>query len=349
MGKDPRILFLGNIRGDGSKSMHLVLKELMPKFTSAKAIEPTLRTGVLFYKLFIYPLRLLPKRNYQIYHIIDHSYGHLAHFLPSKRTVVTCHDLIPLIFPQNLSWWGRASYHFYISGLKRAKRIIAVSNSTKGDLIKLLKISPTRIRVIPNEIDFKPFKKLKNKQNLKKKYSLEGKTVLLTMGSGFYKNFSISLRAFKELKNKYPDLVLLKIGKLRREDSEFIERFDLKNSVLEKKNLSSKELAEIYNISDILVFPSLYEGFGRPPLEAMACGLPVITSSSSSLPEVVGDAAVKINPLSQKELKNEIIKLIENPSHKNKLIKKGLARAKKFKKRNIKIDLESVYKEVLSS
>ena len=336
MKKNLKILLLGNITNDGWKSMELILKEYKQNFNYTKVLIPKSFINRRFYKLFIYPIIALSHRGYDGYHIVDHSYGHLVYFLPKDKTVITCHDLIPIVFKEKMSFIGKLLFKFYISGMKRAKIILA-DFTIKKDLIKILKINPSKIKLIPHNIDLSNFKKLKNKNKLRKKRGLEDKNVILTIGVGFYKNVPNILRALHLVRQKYPETILLKIGDFGKEEKELIERLNLKRNIIQKNDVSEKTLIELYNCSDVLVFPSIYKGYARPPFEAMACGTPVITSNLPAFEEIKDkDAVIRINPHSVKELSNAIISLIKNPSLKKKLINRGRITVNEFKNYAIK-------------
>lgn len=346
MNNEKKILLVGNIKSDGSKSMELVLREIKTGLSYVDSIEPETRFPSLFYKLFFYPIRIFFKRGYDIYHIIDHSYGHLAYFLPKKKIIITCNDLIPLVFKNKMSWWGRTSFNFYISGLKRAAKIIAISENTKRDLVKILRIPEEKIEVVYAKTNLTSFRPLKKRSELRKKYSFKNELILLSFGNGFYKNTGLILRALVSLRKKYPNIRLLKIGRFREDEKEFIKKKGLEDILISKTGLSDEEIVEMYNVADMLVFPSLYEGFGRPPLEAMSCGLPVITSNASSLPEVVGDAAVKINPNSVNELVDGVVRIIEDTSFRKGLVRKGLSQARKVEQIDSFGKLENIYNSI---
>jgi len=261
-----------------------------------------------------------------INHITDHSYGALAYFLKPEKTIVTCHDLNALEFPKQSSWLGRKRFLYNLKGMLRAKHIIAVSESTKKTILKHFDYKG-KIYVIYNGID-KRFKVLKNKKELRKKYKLnENYNYLLHVGVPYlYKNVEPILKVLKKL----PNCKLIKIGEFNSKQSKLIQNLNLQDKIIQYNNLQFSSLIELYNIIDLLVFPSFYEGFGFPVLEAMACGCPVICSNTTSLPEVGGNASYYINPYYKDELEKGIKKVLENPELRKKMIKKGLKQAKKF-------------------
>jgi len=340
-----KILLLGNIKQDNSWSMKLYLEDLSKIDKRSKIFSPSSKVPLLFYKFFIYPFKI--PWGYGGYHIIDHSYGNLAYFLSKKSLIITCHDLIPKIFPQEISFRGRILFEIYLGGLRKAKTIIVESKSTKRDLIKLLGINSNKIKVVTFPINLSKFYPIKGR--IKKETVLEGKKVLLSVGRQFYKNTSLILKTLKSLLEKDANFFLVKVGSFSEKERKFIKENNLKQNILEKSNLGEEEMNEYYNLSNILIFPSLYEGFGKPPLEAMASGTPVIVSNASSLPEVVGNAALKVNPFSEKDLEDKILKIFNNPPLKRELIKKGFKNIKRFSFEKSKKEMEKIYSSFLKS
>ena len=339
---EKKVLLIGNLKNENSPSMHLYLEDLK-KIKGVDLIQPFSKIPKSIFKLFIYPFKI--PRNYSVYHIVDHSYSFLINFLPKEKTIITCHDLIPLKFKKNMSLKARLMFKIYLKGIKKAKKIIVISESTKKDLMSLLNIPERKIVVIPIPCDLSKFKKLeKYKENnlLKDKSPL-----ILSVGSSFYKNTLLILKSIKRLRKNYPKILLLKVGLFSKEERSYIKENSLFEFVMEFENVDQKKLNDLYNFSDILVFPSLYEGFGKPPLEAMKCGLPVITSNVSSLPEVVRNSAIKINPYSEKELSNSIKKIMVNGNFKNSLIEKGYKNVKRFSLNKILKQTEKIYKPFL--
>ncbi len=338
-----RVLLIGNIVNDGSISMHVYLEDLTRNLKNVDSIHPKTKIPKFIFKNFIYPF-IIP-RGYDAYHIVDHSYSHLAHFLPKNKTIVTCHDLIPLRIKDSCTPRGRLLFRFYISGLKKAKYILSISKNTKKDLVELLGIPRKKIVTIPYGLDLRLFK-TKNKEEIKKRFKWEGKIILLSIGSTYYKNTLRMLKSIKNIKNKHKNILFLKVGFFSEKEQKYIIKNNLKKLIMQKNNLSQTELNDSYNASDILFFPSLYEGFGRPPLEAMACGTPVLTSNTSSLPEIVGEAGIKVNPYSQDEIDFAVLTLIEDKMFANSLIKKGYENIKRFSWNKYSKKVEKVYKKI---
>ena len=255
------------------------------------------------------------------------------------RLIVTIHDVIPILFPQFLSSQRARWYARFIlkTAVKKASLIIAVSENTKKDLINHLNVPEEKIRVIYQGV--RPeFKKIKDTISLlgcKKRYSLPDKFILFVGNIRPHKNVYNLIKAFLELRaaGKIPHKLIL-VGKKDLRFPEIRELFNLieknKEDIIYLGDVREEYLVSIYNLSDLFVFPSLYEGFGFPPLEAMACGVAVVAMRSSSLPEVIGDGGMLIDPDEPDALMNAIEKILGDESLKEELCKRGIKHSSGF-------------------
>jgi len=216
-------------------------------------------------------------------------------------------------------------------GFKKASHIIAISESTKKDIIDHAGISGDRISTIYQGVDHEVY--------YPRKARISGSGYVLFVGAEEpRKNFIILLEAFSILKKAegFESLKLIGIGhtrdeKYRRAVLEAIDRLGLRDHVVSIDYLlNGEELATYYSNAACFVLPSLYEGFGLPALEAMACGCPVITSNTTSLPEVVGDAGILVDPYNIQGLADALKLVLTNSGFRQEMVEKGLAQAKKF-------------------
>ncbi|AKB14127.1 Glycosyltransferase involved in cell wall bisynthesis [Methanosarcina thermophila] len=267
-----------------------------------------------------------------IKHITRQDLAFLLELVDLKKTIVTCHDIIPIAYynTRNPIWKLNAK------GLRKAEKIITVSEFSKKDISKYIKYPEDQIEIIPPAVDHNLYYPNRNRAALKKYRIEETEKVILYVGAEEpRKNIQLLINSFSKLKNKIPQVKLLKVGTpnylgVREKLLEQIESLNLQKDIIFTGYVSERELAEIYNAVDLFVFPSLYEGFGIPPLEAMACGTPVITSNTSSLPEVVGDAAIVVDPYDADKLVEEMYQLLTDDGLKKEMIRKGLKRSKMF-------------------
>ncbi len=269
---------------------------------------------------------------------------HFTHFnaplLYRRPSLVTIHDLTLSFFPGNKmrSWFRRAAYHAVLSTVvRRAARILAVSNYTKKDVMHLLKIPPERVEVIYEGVgeEFHPIKDPRRFLALREKYRLRGDFLLYTGVWRSHKNVVNLLRAFAVLcadPGFHGALVMT-----GREDPFYPEvKQTVKDLRLESRVhfvglVPEGDLVMFYNAARVFVMPSFYEGFGLPPLEAMACGTPVACSNASSLPEVCGrDNAVYFNPHSVEQMAEAIRAAWDDEELRHVLRDRGLKHARGF-------------------
>jgi len=274
-----------------------------------------------------------------INHIIDHGYGHLLYALDPARTVVTVHDLIPLVrWREGISGVSRGGkpwlnlISFY--ALRRAAHLFADSDSTRNDLILFCNCTAEQITVVHPGLDsiFRPYTSTE-KLRAVRTFGLAGNDAkrIMIIGSGFYKNFSGALAAFARLRELYDQpIVLVKVGQMDTENNRLVKELGLGGLVLNLPNVSRAQLPDIYNLVDCLLFPSHYEGFGWPPLEAMACGTPVVASNAGSLPEVIGDAGIMCEPNDVEALARSMHDLLTVHALREEFVQRGLLRAKCF-------------------
>jgi glycosyltransferase involved in cell wall biosynthesis len=282
-------------------------------------------------------------------------------FTPGKY-IITIHDLILTKFPTvratTLAPWfykfKNLAYKIIIKlAVRRARKIITVSNFTKNDLIDYFKINPEKIVVTyegvanlnKNRDDL--FTENQDDKKVLLKYNIT-KPFLLYVGNAYpHKNLESLIEIFPEINNKYPDLNLVMVSKVDyfyarlKKDTEKIKNIIFTDFV------PDKDLEILYRNALAYVFPSKYEGFGLPPLEAMAKGCPVVSSNASCLPEILGESAVYFDPESKGEMTEKIFEIIENKDLREDLIKKGHKQARRYNWWECANETYVVIKEVL--
>ncbi len=290
---------------------------------------------------YVYYPFLASRSKANILHITDHSYSNLILGLNRSKTIVTCHDQIALKatvgqldikFPRHFN----LKFKFLLWYMQQAACIIAMSESTKRDLLQFSKkIKAENIIVIYSGIGKEFYPELNEEKRLALRNSLElpqNKKLILQVGSSLYKNSPALLKALKILKEDFGlPILLVKVGVGFSPDEEnLIDVLEVRDLIIRAGKIGDAELVKYYQAVNVLAFPSLWEGFGWPPLEAMACGTPVVTSNAGSLPEVVGDAGLMVNPSDYKELAKAINEVLTNDDVRNSLINRGLERVKQF-------------------
>lgn len=295
-----------------------------------------------------------------IFHIIDHTDGHIGYWLKrlQKPFVITCHDLVQFIYPEILRDQARfpllslSVWKYSVGGMKDANRIVTVSSNTKNDVVRHLDIAAKKVEVIPNAVSSE-FCGLpsKERQQLKEKYHSSQEICLLNVGSTHQrKNIITVLKVIKVLRDRGLSARLWRTGAAFTDvQRQFIEAHNLTDAIVDFGLPDRAELIRIYNAADILLAPSLYEGFGLTVLEAMACGLPVITSNTSSLPEVSGNAAILVDPLAIDQIVEAVRRLIADAHYRESLVTRGIQRAKTFTWQKTAEQVAQVYEETVRS
>ena len=262
--------------------------------------------------------------------------------------VTTVHDLIHLRFPQYLPNPLAKYYARVIIGraCRSSKAVITVSEATKRDLLELFKIEEKKVKVIYNGVDHQTYCPLQDEERIgtfKKRYSLFRPFILYVGALKPHKNIPSLLKGYSlfPLKGNF-DLVIATFEEENREElDQLVAQLSLQDNLRYLFSLKKGELAMLYNCAHFLVFPSLYEGFGLPALEAMACGCPVIASNRASLPEVVGEAGLFFDPEEPEELAEKMSLLGNDEGLRQELRERGRTQAQKFRwKRTAEMTLE---------
>lgn len=260
--------------------------------------------------------------------------------MPKKNSpeyIVTIHDLIPYILPETVGPSYAAKFQNEIPYIvKECSHILTVSEWSKKDLLYLFDIPEDKVTVTPLAAHecFKPLPLKATKEYLQRKYKISEDFILYLGGFSKRKNVSGLLYAFSKLQsilNRSLKLVLLGQGKDDwRGLKELAYRLKISEHVIFTGFIDEADLPCFYNASIAFVYPSLYEGFGLPVLEAMSCGTPTITSNCTSIPEVTGEAAILIDPHDTDALTASMLEVIECPDIRENLKTKGLLRASTF-------------------
>ena len=315
--------------------------ELAPRPIDRSSHSPFLRIQKFYERFWRFPNKITQQKA-DIFHIIDHSEGHIVNWLKktSKPVVVTCHDLINCFYSDNLQnsvqlpFVSNGMWLKSVRAMRNANHVFTVSSVTAKDTAKILNIEPKHISVVPNAVEpiFQPLSKNQS-EHFRQKNGVSPETIcLLNVGSNHpRKNISTILKVVKILKEKGLPIKFWKVGSdFTDDDKNFIQAQSLETEVHYIGKPDKSTLVTIYNAADILIAPSLHEGFGITLLEAMACGTLVITSNVSAMPEVVGDAGVLVEPTNSQEIANAVEKLYKDDAYCQKLIAMGVERAKLF-------------------
>ena len=292
---------------------------------------------------------------------------HFPHFnvpvLTPVKFVVTIHDLILTKFPTIRATTlsplfykiKNRIYRIVIwLAIKRAKIVIAVSQFTKDDIVRQFKIKPDKVVVTYEGVSGLLNKKLggfSNDKEILLGYNISS-PFLLYVGNAYpHKNLEGLVKVFSVIHGKRPNLSLVLVGRqdyFYKRVQEFTEKYwGEKSPVIFPGFVPDKNLKFLYSQALAYVFPSFYEGFGLPPLEAMAGGCPVVSSNKSSLPEILGEAAIYFNPEDEGEMIKQIEKIIEDKNLRQELVKRGYEQVKKYSWEKCAQETLGVYGEVL--
>ncbi len=267
--------------------------------------------------------------------------------------VVTVHDLAIFREPETYQY-SRVIYwrKLFKRAIHKASCVVAISHTTRNDLIELMNVSPQKIKVIYNGVNpfFRIIDDINFLEQVSQKYCLPKKFLLFVGLFSPRKNIAGILRAFSILKNKYQiphQLVMVgEKGWLYQDDLKLVHSLDLEKKVFFTGYVEDEDLPAVYNLADAFIFPSLYEGFGLPVLEAMACGTPVVTSNISALPEVVGPAGILVNPHNHEEIASGVYRLLSDRKLSSELVKAGLERSRQFTWENAAREMLMVFREL---
>ena len=267
---------------------------------------------------------------------------HATHYvLPPlrSRAVVTIHDIIHLLYPQFLPSRAALVYARVMirRALRRADRIITVSYNSKRDLVDYFGIPPSRVDVIYNGVsrDFRPDVPVEERSRVAEKYGLRRPYLLFLGGEKPHKNVQNVVRAFAEARRARPDLphTLALAGPMPKNSARtdaIIAALDVAPAVSRPGLIAEEDLPGLISGADALLYPTLYEGFGLPVVEAMACGIPVLTSSTSALQEIAGGYSYLVDPLDVDAIARGILALTTDPKVRADFIELGRKRALDF-------------------
>jgi glycosyltransferase involved in cell wall biosynthesis len=293
----------------------------------------------------------LQKKLFKDFDII-HNPSHFYTFSKlGKHYVCTIHDLTPIIFSDwHPLWKSLSSRVFFPRLFKNSDKIIADSLCTKKDLVKYYSIPEAKITVI--HLGIAPeYRQLshENVQIIRNKYDLNFPFVLFVGNLEPRKNIPALMKSFTLCKRKQTDLKLVIVGQKGWKYDEIFTTLavlHIQKDVLFLEYVPQEDLPGIYNAASLFVYPSFYEGFGLPPLEAMQCGVPVITSNTSSLPEIVGEGGAMVNPHDIQGLADMMYDMLSNDNLRKQNIMYGLSRAKMFTWEKCAQETQKVFDEV---
>ncbi|PWH20031.1 MAG: glycosyltransferase family 1 protein [Ardenticatenia bacterium] len=266
---------------------------------------------------------------------VYHSPYYLMPYWPGVPTVLTCYDIIPLLFPGYFTAWQRLVFRLtHQLALRAAEVVLAISQATQDDLVRYLRVAAHKVVVIPLAADehFRPWSSGEI-ERVRRAYGLPARYVLYVGSNKPHKNLVRLVEAWAAVVGHQRDLSLVIAGPW---DARYpharhkAEELDLQGRVMFLGTVADEDLPGLYSGALCFVFPSLYEGFGLPVLEAMACGTPVACSNVASLPEVAGEAALLFDPQDVECIRDALMRLLGDVDLRNDFARRGRERAAVF-------------------
>jgi len=303
--------------------------------------------------------KLLRKEKFDVLHYPSfHPYFFSIPFRKYAKTVVTIHDLIPLIYPNNYLGGVKGKIKYFVQKLliNKVDAIITISETSKKDICRFLGVDPEKVYVtyLAAKDNFKPVNG-KALTKVKEKYNLPEKFVLYVGDINYNKNIIRLVKACK-----MANLKLVIVGKQARNENVYINLNHIENKQLEElinkygedKDIlrigfvDDIDLMAIYSLASVYCQPSLYEGFGLPVVEAFSCGLPVVAAKNNCLVEIADEAAIFFDPLDIKDMSQKLIEVINDDELRKDLVEKGFKRSKDFSWEKTAEKTFEVYKKV---
>lgn len=331
----------------------LFAPKLSPFYTAEQPVSVVLPGKKLHKRLRFYwrmygSTQSIKRSQVELFHGLSHvlPFGLRRLGIPS---VVTIHDLIFLRFPQFYKKIDRWFYRLQtVSGCRRATKIIAISQQTKNDLVHFFSIDPAKIEVIYQTCDQRFYDQVDeaDKLEIRKKFNLPDRYILTVGTIESRKNQLNLLKGVVSENLTIPVVVLGKATPYKKELDDFILESNIRHQLIFLHNADFYDLQAIYQMAEVMVYPSFFEGFGLPVLEAQASGCPVITSNISSMPEAGGAGALYIDPENSAEIGSAIKLMLTNEAERQKWIEKGKENARLFSDQIVAEKLMNLYQSL---
>ena len=375
-----KVLLLGNYANDKVQSMQrfadTLRRELPRHGIQVESIRPEPLFGKLkpaatgmgkwlgyIDKFIVFPFVLRKKLGAMtppfVVHICDHSNAHYVHFVDRVPHLVTCNDLLAIRSARGEIPWHRTSrtgkglQRLILRGLKRARRFTCISEATRKDLLRITQADPERVSVTYMGQNH-PYSAMDRREAATRLRAIlpnaDLSRFILHVGSNdWYKNRLGVIRIYHALTGIMPGApALVMAGKpFTAEMTALVESAGLRERVFSLVDVSNEELRALYSAANLLLFPSLAEGFGWPIIEAQACGCRVVTSGRAPMTEVGGDAAIYVDPENEPEAAQTTREVLrQDPVQETEWIAKGLENASRFPTERMVLDYVRIYREL---
>lgn len=295
--------------------------------------------------------KYLKQNKFDLYHTTNC----ISSYFSVLPTIITVHDLVALDYPEFCKNSTAAYYRLFLpNSIRKAKKIIAVSNTIKEDIIRKFDIDPEKIEVIHHGVG-EEFTKIQSSGQLKQvieKYQLPHKFLLFVGNLEPRKNLPNLIDALIELKkhNRFEHKLVIAGENGWKNNSIFekVKQYGIVDDIIFTGYVDQQDLPSLYSLADLFVFPSFYEGFGLPVLEAMACGTPVLGSNRGALPEIIGTHLPSVNPSDVNDIVQKILLFVNDPQLKNTAVNYGKERVKQFTWEKTTQQTLNVYNQLLN-
>lgn len=329
----------------------VIKKKLLEGLNHPNVKTVNIKTDSLTLKQHIIFLISNPAKGLDLYHY-PHFDMPITRF---NKSVITIHDLYPLVLPGYCS----KSKKFYFReltrlNLARSSKVIAISNHTKQDILDRFDIDPRKIAVIYSGVDtlYGPIDEDQIKKEILTRYGIKDRFILYVGNAKPHKNLIRLIKAFGNLSpailNEYQLVLAGSATKEYLKLHQEIKKSGIAERIVFIGYVPKDDMPHMYNLADILVLVSLYEGFGLPMAEAMACGTPVLASNIAAMPEIVGEAGILVDPHETDSITNGMEMILNNSALKEHMKQKGLERAKAFSSMETAKQVLQVYKEAVN-
>lgn len=315
-------------------------------FATCVSSSPRWGSRRIWQLLFLYTSRQV--RQLDVLHLAEYPMP----LYERSRMIAHVYDISPLLFPEVMPWKARVFYGAALHwSVHHADRVVTLSHSAKHEIVERLRVAPGRVNVVHLGVDgqFAPIRDPARLEQVRQKYGLPDRFVLYVGTIEPRKNLVRLVRAFQDLVRAGQDIHLVIAGHrgwMNQEVFQLAAAPDTRDRVCIPGYIEQADLPALYSLATLFVFPSVYEGFGLPVLEAMACGVPVVSSRIPALVEVVGDAACLFDPANPAELAATMCTLLEDDGLRVEMRRRGLERARAFSWTNAARQMLSIYQEV---
>lgn len=282
-------------------------------------------------------------------HVVDPGYGHLVSSLPFGRSLVTFHDLTVVKIPST-PLRTRLSLRYSLRAIRRAALVIADSRTARDDFLSVVDFPPERVRVIHLGVD-RQFRVLPNREEAWQQHGLPSRYILNVGHTLPYANVDAAIHVLHLLVKKHGiDIQLVKVGMdLTANHKSLVCRLGLEDRIQYRGAVPFGELPVLYNCAEALLYPVLYAGFGWPPLEAMACGTPVVCSNRGAVPEIAGDSAMLVDPEDHEAMASQVARMLTDRAHRQSCVARGLDWVRRYDWDETARQVLALYREVANA